>query len=196
MLARNAWTTVVVWLGLFTTGTVYGDGLLAVVGGDGGIRLTEGREELATIRAGLYNRQWAGADANADVGTQGDADKRPLRIAVPGGGTINGSAEIASKDGELNAHYEFVPAEDVVLNSLHVGSEFSIGALAGGRWTADGKSGVFPQEFGDIAACSTDRCEHWTSSFRAAANSSGVFRNRRLSCCRTTANGDPHSRSA
>ena len=28
MLARNAWTTVVVWLGLFTTGTVYGDGLL------------------------------------------------------------------------------------------------------------------------------------------------------------------------
>ena len=151
MLARHAWTNVVVWLGLFTTGTVYGEGLLAVVGGDGGIRLTEGREELATIRAGLYNRQWAGADANADVGTQGDADKRHLRIAVPGGGTINGSAEVAGKDGELDAQYRLVPAEDVVLNSLHVGAEFTIGALAGGRWTAGEKSGVFPQEFGDIA---------------------------------------------
>lgn len=38
-----------------------------------------------------------------------------------------------------------------MLNSLHVGAEFGIPALAGGRWTADGQSGTFPPEFGEVS---------------------------------------------
>ncbi len=151
-MARAFFVAAVVWLVAFgTTVGAEGKSLLAIVAGDGSVRLMQGKEAIATVGAGLYNQHWDSADATADTKQQPSAAERHFRITVPGGGVVAGTAAIAGAGDELNARYEFTPADDVMLNSLHVGAEFSIPTLAGGRWTADQRSGVFPKEFGEVS---------------------------------------------
>lgn len=142
------WMIAVVGLGL--SGTALGEGVQALVGNEGRVQISRGGEKIGEFGAGLFNQKWDAADATADVKKPAEIGKRHLRIAVPGGGEISGSAAIRGERGELNAHYAFTPQQDVVLNSLHVGAEFPISALAGGRWTADQRSGTFPQDFGAV----------------------------------------------
>jgi hypothetical protein len=125
------------------------DRLVAVVGRPGRIELSRGRERICDLRAGLYDSRWNAADARMDTRGAGSESMHPLRIAVPGGGTVRGEAKIAADSGNLRAEYVFEPDQDVRLNSLHVVANFKIPTLADGRWIADGRSGVFPKDFGE-----------------------------------------------
>ena len=137
-------------LGLLATGVVQGEGIQALVGREGRVTLRREKEKIGDFGAGLFNQQWVSADATADARQPDTVGKRQLRIAVPGGGEVTGWAAIAGDQGELKAQYVFTPEQDLALNSLHVSVEFSVPTLAGGRWTADQRSGTFPADFGDV----------------------------------------------
>lgn len=136
--------------GLVNSSLVHGERLQAVVGAAGQIRLARGNEKVCELGAGLYDLKWNSVDATADARKSDTAGKRALRINVPDGGTIAGWATIRGDDDTLIADYAFTPEQDVALNSLHVSAEFDIQTLAGGRWSADGRSGKFPKEFGEV----------------------------------------------
>ena len=149
-MTRIVLAIAVAGLELLAAGVARGEGIHALVGNEGRVQLSRGKEKIGDFGAGLFNQQWDSADATADARKSDTAGKRHLRIAVPGGGEVSGWAAITGDRSELNAQYVFTPEQDVVLNSLHVSVEFSIPTLAGGRWTADQRSGTFPQDFGEV----------------------------------------------
>ncbi len=148
---RLAWMVMLVsllWVGRCVMAGA-DEGLAAVVGKPGRIELSRGRERICDLGAGLFNLQWASADATADSRDAGSETAHRMRITVPGGGTVSGEAKIVANSGALQAEYVFKPDQDVQLNSLHVAANFEVSTLAGGRWVADGRAGVFPKDFGD-----------------------------------------------
>ena len=122
----------------------------AMVGTNGRVHLARGRTKICELSAGLFNAQWAGAEAHGDGKNPGTAPAHNIRIAVPGGGAVKGVATITGEENRLKAEYVFTPEQDSVLNSIHISAEFGIQALAGGTWTADDKSGTFPADFGEV----------------------------------------------
>jgi hypothetical protein len=126
------------------------EGVSAVVGTNGRIYLARGRSTICELGAGLYNAQWASAEANGDGSNPGTAPAHNLRITVPGGGIVKGVATVTGEEKKLKADYIFSPEQDIALNSLHISAEFSIQALAGGTWMADDKTGTFPKDFGEV----------------------------------------------
>ena len=138
------WMVGAVFAGTLTT---EGNEIQSLVGKGGRVQLTRGRERIAEFGAGVYNQQWVSADASSDPRQTDTLTKRHLQIQVPGGGQLRGWAELTGRENVLDARYELTPDQDLVLNSLQVSTEFGIPVLAGGRWTADGRSGTFPDEF-------------------------------------------------
>ncbi|HOX07634.1 MAG TPA: hypothetical protein PK280_14640 [Planctomycetota bacterium] len=126
----------------------------AMVGADGRIHVSRGRTAVVSLGAGLYNPQWASAEAVADAKDAAESPRRALRLGVPGGGVIKGTAAVAAEGGLLSAEYVFTPEQDVALNSLHVHADFPIAALAGGSWKTDSKNGTFPRDFGEMILAS------------------------------------------
>ena len=149
-MTRMALTIAMVGLGLWGPEAAQGEGIQALVGKEGRVQLSRGKEKVGEFGAGLFNQQWASADASADGRKPDAAGRRYLRIAVPGGGEVSGWAAIVGDQGELKAQYVFTPEQDVTLNTLHVSVDFGIPTLAGGRWTADQRSGTFPPNFGEV----------------------------------------------
>ncbi len=122
----------------------------AVVARDGRIQLTRGNTGICEFQAGLYDAQWRAAEAVTDSNQTVNPPERAFRLSTPDRKAISGLATIRGEGKELNAEYTFTPEEDVALNSLHVGGQFSIETLAGGTWQADERRGRFPVEFGDV----------------------------------------------
>lgn len=149
-MTRIVLAIAMVSLGPWAAGPARGEGIQALVGKEGRVQLSRGKEKIGEVGAGLFNPQWSLADATADAKKPDEAGKRHLRIAVPAGGEVSGWAAIAGDGEQLSAQYVFTPDRDVVLPSLHISVEFGIAALAGGRWTADRQSGTFPKEFGKV----------------------------------------------
>lgn len=144
-----------VFVGSMTVGaSAVESGLDALVGQGGRVQLTQGRETIAELTAGVYNQDWVSADAFAHPERQDTESRRHLQIHVPGGGQLCGWADVVGRDGALSARYEMTPDRDLVLNSLQVGASFAIQTLAGGRWQADERRGTFPTEFGDTVVFS------------------------------------------
>ncbi|MHB8863262.1 MAG: beta-galactosidase [Pirellulaceae bacterium] len=131
-------------------GTHGADPAVARVGQDGRVEISCGNATLCELTAGLYDAQWSGAEATAATRPTIEPAARALRLVTAGGVAIQGSANVVARNGAMEARYTFTPDQDVTLNSLHVGADFSIAALAGGTWKADEQSGKFPAEFGEI----------------------------------------------
>ena len=108
------------------------EGFEALVGKQGRVELSRGRDKICDLGAGLYDSQWTSAEATADPQNAGTETTQRLRIAVPGGGTVSGEAKITADSGNLNAEYVLTPDRDVALNSLHVAANFDVATLAGG----------------------------------------------------------------
>ncbi len=124
------------------------DPVVALVGQDGRVSASRGTTRICELTAGLFDPQWSSTSATGDSQRRVEPPTRALRLAVPGGGEIEGTATISEQRDSLKALYTFVPQQDVALNSLHVAFDFAIATLAGGKWQADDKSGPFPLELG------------------------------------------------
>jgi len=149
-MARMILTIAMAGLMWWDAGAACGKEFQALVSKEGRIQLARGKEKIGDFSAGLYNQQWSMAEATMGSQEPDATGKRHLRIAVPGGGQVNGWATIAGDGEQLKAQYVFTPQQDVVLPSLHVSVNFDIPTLAGGRWTAGERSGTFPPEFGKV----------------------------------------------
>lgn len=137
-------------MAILTPAAAGGEGVSAVVGLDGRVILSRGEQKLCELAPALFNAQWSGASAVADQINPGTLPVRNLRLRVPGGGTVRGAATVTGKDGALKAEYVFTAEQDAELKSLHLSTNFSVQALAGGNWAADGRSGTFPHDFGEL----------------------------------------------
>ena len=110
-MQRLTWIIVLASLLLLDRGSPAdaGEGLEALVGQQGRVQLSRGRDKICEMRAGLYNTQWTSAEATADPRGAGTKRAQRLRIAVPGGGTVNGEATISADANALHAAYVFTP---------------------------------------------------------------------------------------
>lgn len=124
------------------------DGL---VGTDAVVRISVGKRELFSFSPGAFEKGWKGIGASASKDKPTDA-RQHFTIHTSSGAAINGSLEVGTDaPGATQFSYEFTPSADVELNSLHVSIDFPAAVLAGGKWTADDKSGDFPQELKEVA---------------------------------------------
>ena len=123
----------------------------AVLGQDGRVQISRGNTTICELAAGLFDTQWSGATATPDaqqvcraLGARRAIGHRRRRRDQRAGDRHRRRTEC------MQAAYTFTPEQDVVLNSLHVGAEFSIA----GTWrAAPGRRtngpGQFPAEFGE-----------------------------------------------
>jgi len=111
---------------------------------NGSLHLFAGGAELCGFAPFAADGAWKFAYASA-VGTPGDG---PFRFALKlGKDTIPGEVRVAARDGKAEVVWSFMPSSDIAFNALSVSSEFTVPALAGGTWKADGKEGTFPRVF-------------------------------------------------
>ncbi|MCX7048451.1 MAG: hypothetical protein NTX50_23565 [Candidatus Sumerlaeota bacterium] len=125
--------------------------LKAVITKDGAIELTLGSQQVGSLRAGLYDMTWRSTEA---TGSQKSSDARSntcaLKIKNPSGGDVEGDAVFTlGEGGVIHAVYNFTASQDMTLNSLNVSLTCPTPVLAGGKWKADDKSGVFPAQYKD-----------------------------------------------
>jgi hypothetical protein len=120
------------------------------VGFDGTMHLKQGNRDLCSLHIGLFEKGWqmAGATGSYKDAVAG-SPKHTFRIKTPSGKTIAGDATVTETGGKVEAVYQFTPAADVELHTLHVSADFPTAALSGVKWTAGDKSGEFPAQFKD-----------------------------------------------
>ena len=126
--------------------------LEALAGTNGTLHLSNGQTELCSFNIGLFEKDWKGISASAGSLRDVKADQ-PLRksnLKLSNGAMIAVEATLLPENGGVSASYQFTPLADVELNSLNVSAEFPVQNIAGGKWSADEKSGVFPQTFKDV----------------------------------------------
>jgi hypothetical protein len=98
---------------------------------------------------GLYEAVWQGAT----MGGSGTADGSGVlrgTIRAPGGTIVDCETHIRAEQGSARLVYTLTPQKSIRLNSLHVAMSVPAAVLAGGSYVADGQSGPFPVQFGDI----------------------------------------------
>ena len=115
----------------------------------GTLTLTAEGRDFCVFNVGLFGKGWEQAAATSAIrnAAANKGTRHAFAIKAPGGTTVNGAATITEENGAVKAEYEYTPAADVELNSLHVSADFPIYALAGAQWTADEKSGECPAQF-------------------------------------------------
>lgn len=120
------------------------DGLVSL---SGVLHLKSGKRDFCAFNIGLFGKGWQMADATAGSLKATAGNKHSFKIKVPSGPLVNGTVAITEENGAAKCEYEYVPAADVELNSLHVSADFPTSVLARGKWTADGQTGEFPAQF-------------------------------------------------
>lgn len=137
--------------GIFCAGDVFGGEnagakMAGIVSPGGVLEIKGGRRDLCRFDMGAFDKGWQQLSATALKKDAGGGGKQAFTIKVPNGTMIAGTAAITEENGGLKCLYEFTPANDVELYSLHVSAEFPTNTLAGCRWSGDQKSGICPAE--------------------------------------------------
>lgn len=98
----------------------------------------------------LPDWQFRSATADASRAKEGQA---AFRLDANPQGMVRGSASlVATRTGEVEAQYLFLPEQDVSLAALFVGATFPAHILAGGSWSVgDGRGGTVPARHGAVA---------------------------------------------
>lgn len=90
-------------------------------------------------------------------GTAAPDEKGACAFALKASDTESVAGKVVvtpAEDGAVHAIYTLTPKATLVLNGLYVNSHFSAERLAGGRWRADGKEGLFPEKRGALSVFS------------------------------------------
>ena len=124
----------------------------SLLSADGTLQLSLNGRSLCALRIGLNEKGWKSASAVADGKTQPkDGQPHAFTIKTSNGVLIHGQALIAGAAGSISAQYQFTPAADLELLTLHVNADFPAEALVGRAWSADGTSGQFPRDIKEIS---------------------------------------------
>ncbi len=119
------------------------------VSGTGSAAVRFGRLAFATMSPGLFEHEWQGATMG---GTAADDGSGVLRgtIRAPGGTIVDCETRVTQAADRARFAYRLTPRSAIRLNSLHVSMSVPASALAGGSFVADGETGSFPAQFGDV----------------------------------------------
>ncbi len=118
---------------------------MVVSAGEGGrLHVAEGERIFCTFVPLAANAHWTFFRGVA-AGPVGEG-KAPFALTVAGG-TLEGSLAVGPAEGGARAGFVFKARDPVAFQTLVVAADFETPALAGGRWEAEGRSGVFPAEF-------------------------------------------------
>ncbi|HEY3320522.1 MAG TPA: hypothetical protein VGP72_08655 [Planctomycetota bacterium] len=124
--------------------------LTANVQRSGGLTITEGNQPLFQIELGAFAANWQMTSATAPAKYAiSNTPERNFSIRTATGAVVNGVATYSEQNGAVGAKYQFTPASDVSLHTLHASAEFPVAALAGAKWTAGDKNGKFPDAYKD-----------------------------------------------
>jgi hypothetical protein len=118
---------------------------------NGGVTIRQGRRAIASMEPGLYEAVWRGASLSGS-GTPDEPERGPLKgiIRAPGGAVVDVETRVQATQTGAALAYRLVPRQGIRLNSLHVTLDFPAEVLAGGGYTADGRTGSFPRQFGSV----------------------------------------------
>ena len=136
------------------------------------------RADLRTCRGPLRYAVVRGGGHTPITAKSSEPSTRAVRLVTAGGAAIKGLVAVKAENEVLQAAYTFTPEQDVVLNSLHVGAEFSI-AGTGGRQLEGGRAvRNFPGRIRRDRTLQRRRAPAEISDCPAASRWSFVSRNR------------------
>jgi len=136
----------------FAAACTAGDAPLnALVGSNGGLRISNGARTLCDFTPGAFEPGWKFSQSiGSSKGAPPTPNARPFRIKV-GGSEILGICEARQEaDGSGSLAYSFTPSSDMSVLSTHINADFGIQQLAGMEWSADGTNGTFPKDFKSV----------------------------------------------
>ena len=126
------------------------DKVEGMVTSSGSVDLKFADRLITSLQIGLFDKSWKSANATATSKyVTSDKAERKFAIKAPNGTMVNGDARFSEDNGAVKASYQFNPTAEVALNSLHVSADIEVASMQGGKWTADDKSGRFPDEYKD-----------------------------------------------
>lgn len=118
---------------------------VGVSAGEGGrLHVADGENVFCTFVPTAANAHWTFYRAVA-AGPAAEG-RAPFSLSVAGR-PLEGSLVVEPADGGARAAFVLKARESVVFQTLVAAADFETPVLAGGRWEADGRSGVFPAEF-------------------------------------------------
>jgi len=138
-------------LGAVMCATVHATPMELLVAPSGAISVSHSGRDVASIQPGLFEADWRGAGLGSPASWD-DTDKevRRGRIKTPSGVWVDCELRPEARDDSAVLRYRVTPEKDVELNSLHVSIEFAESVIAGGSYAADGDTGSFPRQLGDV----------------------------------------------
>ena len=115
-------------------------------GTDGRVHVAVDGREWFTLSPVAADGQWKFGSPTAETAT--DAD--PLRFTLPlGKERLAGELVLGEQAGSGQLAWSFTADQALSFNSLGVSADFSVASLAGTRWTAGSRTGVFPMSYGE-----------------------------------------------
>lgn len=122
----------------------------ATISSSGELRLKLGRRRIATVRPALFELEWRGGSFRPSGRPSDEAGALKGKIEAPSGAIVDTELRYREVEGGVHLDYKFTPQQEVHVNSMYVGLDFPINAVAGKEYAADGERGTVPVEFGDI----------------------------------------------
>ena len=122
----------------------------ATIGSSGELRLKLGRRRIATVRPALFEVEWRGGSFKSSGRPSEGAEELKGKIEAPSGAVVDTELRFREVEGGVHLDYRLMPQQEVQVNSMYVGFEFPINAVAGKEYSANGEQGTVPVEFGDI----------------------------------------------
>ncbi|PIV31257.1 MAG: hypothetical protein COS35_02360, partial [Zetaproteobacteria bacterium CG02_land_8_20_14_3_00_50_9] len=100
----------------------------------------------------LFTDGWKKSVSGGGMGTPDEKGVCPFTLAVSETERVDGIVTVTpAAGGALRAVYAFTPKTDIRLNGLYVNFHVPVAETLGARWKADDKTGVFPDQFGNLS---------------------------------------------
>ena len=188
-MTRMVLTIAVAGLELLAAGTARGEGIQALVGKEGRVQLSRGKEKIAEFGAGLFNQQWDSCrrhrrrEETRHGGQTLPTDRRAGRRR----GQRLGGDRRRRRATERPVRVHAGPGRGAAFAARQRG----IRHLDSGGRPLDRRPAIrdFSARSSAKSRSSADRFGRWPSNCPRAGACGGVFRSRLRSCCRTIANG-------
>ncbi len=118
------------------------------LGLDGRVTIASGGQDLVAFRPLMADEAWRFTPGRA-VSLRQDGEARRFTIEG-GGGRVAGEATVTMAEDGVLARWAFTGESAAKHNCLVLSADVAVAALIGGTWTADGGSGAFPADLGDM----------------------------------------------
>ncbi len=122
----------------------------ALWGRDGALTVRWQDDSIATLSASLAEPGWQFRSAGPERGAPSSGSARALQITTAAG-PVKVRADARPAAGGIGLEYQFSPTAPTPVMVICAAWNLPADFWRGGRWTADGRSGDVPAEFGPVS---------------------------------------------